>query len=257
MRTRSDSMKENILLLTATITPPLNAAQLQRVDPSLRLQDYAEAFEFYLKQMKQGIISAIVFSDNSNSNLQILRDLAENYNATNQVEFIVFEGLDYPPAYGRGYGEFKMVDYVMEHSTIIRNASPEANIWKITGRYILENIANVVRTKPADAHFYCNCRNIPIYWMDLYVLCWSAKFYEQHIKGMYLTLRADNEFGGAEQGFRKKLESQTSSMRVVKRFTTVPLLHGYRGWDNKNYKEMGFKLFFRRFALIFMPWLWV
>jgi hypothetical protein len=121
----------------------------------------------------------------------------------------------------------------------------------------LKNVENVIRTKPADAHFYCNCRNLPIYWVDLYVLCWNAKFYEQHIKGMYLDLRSDGEFGGAEQAFRRKLESRSSRMSIVKRFTTVPLLEGYRGWDNKNYKEMGFKLFTRRLALVVAPWLWI
>ena len=250
-------MNKKILLLTATITPPQDAAQLQRVDPSLRLQDYAMALEFYLKKLKKGVISAIVFSDNSNSDLKILHELAEKYSATNDVEFISYEGLDYPPSYGRGYGEFKMLDYVMEKSRIIINSDASAEIWKITGRYILENIDDVIRRKPENIDFYCNCRNIPTYWMDLYVLYWSRSYYEKHIKGLYLNLKSDNEFGGAEQAFRKNLESGKSTMAIAKRFTTVPLLQGYRGWDNKNYKEMGFKLFLRRFALIVLPWLWV
>lgn len=250
-------MNAKILLLTATVTPPQDAAQLQRVDPALRLQDYAAAFEFYLNKLKQGVISAIVFSDNSNSDLKILHELAEKYNATNEVEFISYEGLDYPPSYGRGYGEFKMTDYVMEKSRVISNSRPGDDIWKITGRYILENIDDVIRKKPKNIDFYCNCRNIPTYWMDLYVLCWSKSYYEMHIKGLYLKLKADSEFGGAEQAFRKNLESGQNGMAIAKRFTTVPLLQGYRGWDNKNYKEMGFKLFLRRMALVLLPWLWI
>lgn len=250
-------MNKIILLLTATITPPQDAAQLQRVDPALRLQDYATAFEFYLKKLKQGIISNIVFSDNSNSDLKILRDLAEKYDATNDVELISYEGLDYPPSFGRGYGEFKMLDYVMENSRVISVADASADIWKITGRYVLENIEEVIRNKPNNIDFYCNCRNTPTYWIDLYVLCWSKSYYERYIKGVYLGLKADNEFGGAEQAFRRNLESRKSTTKIAKRFRTVPLLQGYRGWDNKNYKEMGFKLFLRRAALILAPWFWI
>jgi hypothetical protein len=250
-------MNKNIILLTATITPPQNAAQLRRIDPLVRLQDYEKAFEFYLKKIKQGVIFSIVFSDNSNSDLKTLRNLVNKYDLLKQVEFISFEGLDYPPAYGRGYGEFKMLDYVMSNSRLIRDADPTSNVWKITGRYILENIEGVIRTKPLLAQFYCNYRNIPRYWVDLYVLCWSRNYYEQCIKGVYLELREDAGGGSAEQAFRRKMESKKSTLLVTNRFATVPLLQGYRGLDNKNYKEMGFKLFLRRFALIVMPWLWV
>jgi hypothetical protein len=250
-------MNKNILLLTATVTPPHDAAQLTRVDPLVRLQDYATAFEFYLGKLKQGVICAIVFSDNSNSDLEMLRILAEKHNALSNVEFISFEGLDYPPSYGRGYGEFKMLDYVMGCSRTIQEAESHDNIWKITGRYVLENIEDVIHTKPPLAQFYCNCRNIPRYWIDLYVLCWSRHYYEQSIKGIYLDLREDGGAGSAELAFRRKLEMKKSSLAISKRFRRVPLLQGYRGLDNKNYKEMGFKLFLRRLALIVMPWLWV
>lgn len=250
-------MAKNILVLTATVTPPHDAAQLQRVDPLLRLQDYATALEFYLKQMKLGVISSIIFSDNSNSDLKMLRDLVGKFDANDQVEFIPFEGLDYPPSFGRGYGEFKMLDYVMEHSRIIREAGSNANVWKITGRYVLENIGKVVGSKPASVEFYCNCRNIPKYWIDLYVLCWTKHYYEECIKGIYMKLREDAGAGSAEPAFRKVLELKNSPLSVAKRFAIVPILQGYRGFDNRNYKEMGFKLFLRRLALVLVPWVWI
>ena len=250
-------MNKNILLLTATVTPPQDAAQLQRVDPVLRMQDYAAALEFYLKQMKRGVLSSVVFSDNSNSDLKVLCELVEKYNLVGQVEFISFDGLDYPPAYGRGFGEFKMVDYVMSNSRLIREAGLSANVWKITGRYILENIEDVIRSKPPGAQFYCNCRNLPKYWIDLYVLCWNINYYEQFVRGAYLDLREDERRGSAEPAFRRRLESKINTLPIVKRFATVPLLQGYRGLDNKNYREMGVKLLMRRLALILMPWLWI
>jgi hypothetical protein len=38
----------NVLLLTATVTPPPGVPSLQRTNPAERLRDYEEALSFYL-----------------------------------------------------------------------------------------------------------------------------------------------------------------------------------------------------------------
>jgi hypothetical protein len=247
----------NIVLLTATIAPPENAAQLQRMDPTVRLQDYATALEFYLRKIKSNTITSIIFVDNSNSNISTLRELVASYNLINEVEFISFFGLDYPPEYGRGYGEFKLVEYAMENSLIIQKSSATDNIWKITGRYILENIDAFTQSKPNEFDLYCNCRNVPRLWIDLYVICWTKQAYKLLLKDIYLDLREDTMQGSAEQSFRQIIDAMNTTLKIVKRFRSAPILCGFRGLDNQSYKEMGLKLLVRRIALVATPWLWI
>jgi hypothetical protein len=37
-----------------------------------------------------------------------------------RVVFVVFDGWDHPPEYGRGYGEFRLIDHAMGHSRRLR-----------------------------------------------------------------------------------------------------------------------------------------
>lgn len=249
--------KINVLILTATIAPPLGAIKLARTDPKMRLSDYRKALEFYLACLADGKISGLVFADNSAYDTTELKNLCTEYGVAQKTEFISFEGLDYPPTYGRGYGEFKMIDYVMEHSQIIQQLQPQANIWKVTGRYILDNLEDIIRTCPSDADFYCHCRNIPIRWVDLYVLCWNKNSYNDILRSIYKLIREDNITGSAEQTFRNIIDEQNFQGKIVKRFRTLPKLRGVRGLDNQSYQDMSAKFFLRKTANFFVPWLWI
>lgn len=249
---------KNTVLLTATITPPANAAQLSRVDPSLRLQDYKTALAFYLEELRKGVISGLVFAENSNSDIRSLQSLAEAHPMKNAVEFISCQGLDYPPEYGRGYGEFKLVDYAMAHSRLVKAMAPSDRIWKITGRYCLENIEAILRTAPTDVDFYCNCRNHPKPWVDLYLLGWNTVGYVNLVNGVYEGIKegAQNA-GSAEEAFRGQIDRTTDGLRIGKRFRLVPVLKGFRGMDNKSYQDMRLKLFIRRVTLVVAPYWWI
>jgi hypothetical protein len=246
----------NLLILTATIAPPLNAPQLARTDPKIRLNDYRKALEFYLSYLVEGKIYGLVFAENSASDISELQNLCFEYDVIDKIEFISFSGLDYPPSYGRGYGEFKMIEYVMEHSQLIQKLPERANIWKVTGRYIIRNLENVLKTRPSS-DFYCQCRDIPMYWIDLYVLCWNKKAYDVILKNIYQLIREDNVAVSAEQLFRKILDEQNSDLKVVKRLRAIPELEGIRGYDNQVYQSKKVKLLLRKVVNFLVPWLWI
>ncbi len=250
-------MTSNVFILSATITPPRGAAQLARTDPKIRLNDYVTALAFYIEQVKSGIITGLVFADNSNSDISELQKMAATSGIENKIEFISFYGLDYAPTFGRGYGEFKLVDYVMEHSTIIQSQPATAKIWKVTGRYILRNIREIIDTAPSSFDFYCNCRNIPEHWIDLYVLCWSKNGHNQILRGIYEKLKEGDIKGSAEHEFRRILDKLSTDLKIVKRFRRVPILEGIRGLDNQSYADMRMKLIARRIAARLFPWLWI
>ncbi len=247
----------NTLVLTATITPPQGVTNLSRVDPGIRLDDYCRAFDFYCRLLAKGTISRLIFAENSGSDISRLRDQAEHYGVSRNTEFISHRGLDYPPEYGRGYGEFKLIDRVMKSSVLIQNLQAHENIWKITGRYILRNIATIIATRPHNADFYCHCRDIPIPWTDLFVLSWNKKGYDEVLDDIYLHLRESSIHGPCEQGFRKLIDERRIKSNIVKRFRTIPQLEGYRGVDGHRYEKMNLKLKMRKLANVFAPWLWI
>lgn len=247
--------KQNIILLTATIEPPKNVIKLVVKDSSLRLQQYLTAFEFYLQQLAKGCFSDIVFVDNSGFDCSHFSQLTKQYNLSQQVEVISFSGLDYPVEYGRGFGEFKLVEYAMRNSHILLSADNDAAIWKITGRYIVTNLNAIIKASPKTADFYCHCRDYPVHWVDLYILKWKKSAYSIFLADIYLQLK-DESAETAEQKFRKIVDANSANIKLVKRFNIIPHLIGIRGYDNQPYQN-SFKYQLRAIANTLFPFIWI
>lgn len=253
--------KKNILLLTATITPKTGVPNLRRTDPKIRLQDYKKALEFYLSKVNK-CCHGIVFAENSNSDISELKNLVEKYQLTDQVEFVVFDGLNYPPHYDRGYGEFKLLDYAMEHSKLINRERQHAVIWKITGRYITVNLDKIIQSQSNQFDIYCNCRNYPKRWVDTYILAWTPEAYNKCIRGIYERLKLNipgiPPKAAAEEILRGHLDLWIREINLVQRFKITPEIEGARGADNKGYSaENLWKFQLRNVFNALFPWIWV
>lgn len=249
----------NVMLLTATVTPPAGVPLLVITDPKTRLQDYEKALQFYLKFINNGI-DAIVFAENSNSDISTLQSIVNESGLQKSVEFLVFDGLDYPLSYGRAYGEFKLVDYAMTHSQIISNHQDNLLVWKITGRYIIRNIAKIIAHKPSNIDIYVNSRRFPKPWADMYLLVWTLKAYENFFGKILNDMIAEPSLQfHPEQAFIKLLEKPQGDLKVRKRFNVTPLIDGARGSDNQNYSEGRNlrKYYIRSIANKLLPWLWI
>ncbi|PZV18481.1 MAG: hypothetical protein DCF22_01810 [Leptolyngbya sp.] len=251
---------KNVLLLTATITPKSGVPNLKRTDPALRLKDYEQAFKFYLSKLNQ-CCDAIVFAENSNSEISSLEKLVKERNLSDQVEFIVFNGLDYPPHYDRAYGEFKLIDYAMENSAIIARQPENTIVWKITGRYIVENIDKLINRQPNNFGIYCNFRNFPKHWVDTFLIAWTPKAYQTCLQNIYQKLRLNEPDvptnSGAEELLRKWFDQQ-SNIKFVRRFKVTPLIEGFRGADNRGYTTNDLWKFRVRSSInTLFPWLWI
>lgn len=126
-------MKKTILLLTACIDPRgMKYTVLQDVEE--RKRQYKRAIDYYLANTKY----RIVFCDNSGADLAELVD--HEYN--NRIELLSFMGNDFDNNYGKGYGEYLIIQYAFSHSRFIQKAS---SLIKITGRLIVEELPQVER----------------------------------------------------------------------------------------------------------------
>lgn len=226
----------NTLLLTATIRPPPGAPNLHRIDPRQRMNDYIHALDFYCRLPKE-IIPRIVFVENSASNLSPLQEVVLKANALGRVEFLSFDGQDHPPQYGRGYGEFKLLDYAMEHSYTLGSANVDDVLWKVTGRYRVLNLVTLVHTAPSDFQLYCDIRDWPIPWVDLRIFGCTVSGYQYLLRGIYSQLKANVINMAPEQYLRPSIGELAKSHRVVTRFRREPRVDGIRGVDSKNYSS--------------------
>jgi hypothetical protein len=252
----------NILLLTATITPKAGVPNLKRVDPSVRLQDYKTALEYYLAGINI-FCDGIIFAENSNSDISILKNLVNERGLTNQVEFISTDGLDYPPSYDRGYGEFKLIDYAMAHSNLIQSQQAVRTVvWKCTGRYTIKNIFKFIQHQPSSFDVYCNCRNYPKRWVDTYLMAWTPQAYQTVFNEVYDKLKL-NVSGvppkaAAEEILRGHVDLWLRDLKIVPRLKMTPSIEGARAADNKGYStDSLWKFHLRSTANKVLPWLWV
>lgn len=227
----------NILIMTATITPPLGAPGLLRIDPKIRLSDYEKALSYYVKALGK-IIDKIIFAENSNSNIENLREIVLAAGKEFDVEFIVYDGMDHPPSYGRCYSESKLLDYVMSNSEIAAFAGQNDFFWKITGRYSLLNLRSMIESRPSCI-FYCDLRRFPSPWADMRFMGWTKAGYQSVYNNIAQHIREDINGGRpGEETLYKRLQG---SYKSLDGFAAVlarePLFDGVRAYDNKNWSK--------------------
>jgi hypothetical protein len=249
--------------MTATITPRDGVPNLVRSNPRVRLNDYEEALKFYIGHVGEDV-DGIVFVENSNSDVSSLRQIAADLGVSDRIEFVVFYGLDYPPSYDRGYGEFKLMDYAMQNSHFVRSncdSDPETIIWKVTGRYLIRNLSEIIATRPKEFDLYCNCRNIPERLTDTYLMGWTKRGYDACIMDSYHHLKITPEIPPGvvpEKLYRAYLDGVSNRARVVKRLKFTPIVDGVRAGDNKNYiKDLPWKYRIRAAMRRAAPWVWI
>lgn len=125
-------MRNRVILLTSCINPDgMEYTVLQ--DKGERKKQYIKAIKFYLENTRY----RIVFCDNSGEDVSELKEFASG----SRLEILSFRGNEYDKSFGKGYGEFGIVQYAFQHSRFIRVA---AVVVKITGRLIVNNLVEVI-----------------------------------------------------------------------------------------------------------------
>jgi hypothetical protein len=225
----------NLLLMTATVTPPAGAPGLMRVDPQLRLRDYQEALSHYLGFIGREL-DAIVFAENSRADVSSLRAIAKRSGHGSKVEFVVFDGMDHPPGYGRCTSEARLLDHAMSHSETVARAGATDVIWKVTGRYRLMNLPTFTRGAPSRFDFYCDLRHARSPWADMRLMAWNTAGYEATFRGIGEHIREDINLGRpGEESLFHRLKTMAPKRGLVTAFRREPLFDGVRAFDNRNW----------------------
>jgi hypothetical protein len=226
-----------ILIMTATIRPPLDAPGVVRLDPTVRLADYEAALSFYLDELGSAI-DLICFAENSGSDLSTLRAIAAARGAADRVIFTDQADLSFPPVYGRCYGETMLLDRAMDE---LERQLPAANtiFWKVTGRYKIRNLRSMIRSRPADADLYIDLRKRRAQcWADLRLMSWTRAGYDRIMRDIAPLIREDSNDSrpGEEVAYRVVKERiAAGGVNAKTSFAAEPLIDGVRAYDEKNW----------------------
>lgn len=142
------------MLLTACIDTK-DVIATARSDHALRLSDYKLAFGKYITHSG---IKKLIFCENSGYDMSELKAIYANRNRNDlTIEFLSFYGQDFSPHLGKGYGEMNIVKYALDNSKLI---SEHSILLKVTGRYYVKNIDNLIRgiSQSHDVDVFCDLR---------------------------------------------------------------------------------------------------
>lgn len=150
---------QSIILMTACINPPkinLERHSIHRSNPLVRLEDYKKALTFWLNYDDKRI-RGIVFIDNSNYDLNILRDLALNGNTfKRKVEFLQINASPIPKGVHYGYSELELIDAAFENSELINEYD---FVIKTTGRLYFPKLTKLLNRIKPETKIMTDCRD--------------------------------------------------------------------------------------------------
>jgi hypothetical protein len=244
--------------MTATLSPPVGA--VARVDPTERLQDYLEALRFYLTLPNQ-VIDRILFVDNSDGDLAALESRARDTPHAKVVELISFAGNDHPPALGKAYGEFRLIDYGLTHTSLF---APEDIVWKTTGRLKFLNLPEVAGAVRRPYDLLCDLHNLPFVgsggwrdnrYLDLRIFAFRRHAYDMVFRGTW----QEHPRGYDATFLFDRVMDARRRLLVIPRFPRQPRLQGISGRHQRDYLSGSQRLKdgVRGALRRVVPWVWL
>lgn len=135
-------MREDITcLLTGTIVVSQHMKQVSLVDAAERKKQYLDCIRWLIEQR---FFKRIIFCENSGyagEDFESVRKLAEKHGIS--FEYLSFTADEKETIkHGKGYGEAKIIEYVMDHSQLIHCGE---YFFKLTGRLKICNLGRILR----------------------------------------------------------------------------------------------------------------
>jgi len=219
--------KNHYLLLTATIVPKPNQTSLVMINPEARLAEYTASLYFYAAQLGKGVVDGLIFAENSAYDLTALKAMFPQP----AIEWISCYGLDYEQSFHRGYGEFRLLDFVAENSHLLKSAKATDAVWKVSGRYILKNLRTVVCQAPQSFDLYIETDQK---WSEMSVMAWSVQGFIQYLRPVWPSFASGM---APELILAKEINRLKSESNLIVTQTQWPTyLIGKRGTDGQSYQ---------------------
>ena len=231
------------LLLTATVAPPSDSANLRVRSPTERMEQYRSALLHYLQtDVAPGgtLFSHVVFAENSGTDLAALEAEVKRV-SPGRVTFVSWTDDYMPPAFDRGYREMRLIDRACRECDPLREAlASGVTVWKITGRYRILNCDRLIAGLPPGRNLYVDLRRWPRPWFEMRVFGFDLAGLERFLRPSIARLTNDK---ATEETLHHLLESELSSatapdapsLSVARSLAAEPRVDGVRGSDGVNY----------------------
>lgn len=224
--------KKICLLLTATVDVRGVHYSL-RNNPSERLSDYQSSLQ---RWTQCETVDRLVFVENSGYDLAPLRSVVEMSSLPpSAVEFLSFDGQDFPRNLGKGYGENLNVEYAIENSTIL--ASDDYLIMRANGRQYVENIAAFYSAMYPATEILCDLWQW-LTWGDVRVLGGTVEFFKKYACP-YGRDVDDSRGYYYEHALARAVHRGMSDGLVWNPFPEPPRIRGFSGTSNQRVEERG------------------
>lgn len=233
---RAPLLPEEIsLILTCTIDVK-GIAFMERSDISIRLADYQQTLE---KWINNSWIKNIVLVENSGYPLNSLKKIAINNPRGKQVEFMSFDGQDFPRHLGKGYGEILALQYVMKNS---RQLQSTKRFVKVNGRYYIPNIESVLSSMSRETGVFCNINKL-LTFSDSRVFGGDLDFLRYVIRqGLNINDSSANWF---EHELSRAALHAIADGKKWQFMTKLPIIEGLSGSLNSPYSEPSYKRYLK------------
>ena len=212
------------ILLTACVNPNgMIFTALQ--DSNERQRQYEDALNYYLTQT--GV--TIVFVENTGCDFS---SKYSEYIQQGRLEYITFQGNDYDKTLGKGYGEYKILMYADQHSSVLRR---HRYVVKITGRIKVLNINKLLASKWLFfSHvFRCDFRQTDYLWSMVIILETRKLMEIFKTNGERLN---DSQGVYFEHVLYEGMAHDKKTLAIP--FMESPLIDGVCGTSNTSYSEL-------------------
>ena len=187
------------LLLTGTIVPSYKN-HIKRINPEIRIQDYINAINRWLKDPS---INSIVFCENSGYGTDKIENAIKN-RFHKEIEFLSYT--DNPNFnFSYGYSELGIIDYIIDNSKILKYCD---SFIKSTGRLYFPKTKKILKCLNDNNMFWVDARQNFLFWKNEQITTQLMIFSKSFYKTTFYKKRSQMHQGECiEKFFYRKLIS--------------------------------------------------
>lgn len=203
----------SLLIITGCIAPKKDVPFLAVAETQERLAEYEETLRWAIFESP---FTEIVYADNSGFDLGTLQNyVSEAEKKEKNLELLGFSLSDPLVFQGKGYGEGKIMEYVLRNSRLVAE-NKEQYFYKLTGRLKIANIHEMMKGSRTDTVYFF--RNYPLYEMlDTRFYGMPMEIYRRYFLNAY-TMVNDEKLNYLEKIFYEICEKNRISYQCMKKY---------------------------------------
>jgi hypothetical protein len=222
---QSQSDRKKICLVLHATVDVRGVAFVKRDDPRERFEDYRRALKLWVQRDD---FDKLVFVENSGYDISPLQEIVDGSPLSNDaVEFLSFDGQDFPRELGKGYGETLNFQHVLDNSKIL---DEDDRLIRSNGRYYVENMGVFFEALQPPTEMLTELHEYLTY-ADVTVLGGTVEFFRKYICPYGWDVN-DSTGYYMEHAYARAVHRALAEGLVWRPFPEPPSVIGFSGTEN-------------------------